>query len=209
MLSLNLGQSDAEQFKLKQAVSLDGANDYIDSNISISDEDFTATGTFIFDRVDQFQVMFGQNGNSGFFLRISNSGKVQLYAGGGYVNTGDTLSALSASTSYDFKLVYTSSTDNYDVSFKLTSATSFTSLFSGARSTTFGTGSANLFIGQKAGINYLNGQCRAFEITGSNPIKYNFNAFRNTTSIHNISGSQVGTATNTTLSDFWSPLYVQ
>ena len=206
-LGLNLGIGNSEQFKLKQAVSLDGANDYIDSNISISDEDFTATGTFVFDVVNQFQVMFGQNGNSGFFLRISNSGKVQLYAGGGYVNTGETLSALSTSTSYDFKLVYTSSSNNYDVSFKLTSDTSFTSLFSGARSTTFG--SANLFIGQKAGINYLNGQCRAFEITGSNPIKYNFNAFRNTTSIHNISGAQVGTATNTTLSDFWSPLYVK
>ncbi len=117
MLTMSLLQSDAEQFKLNQAVSLDGGNDYIDTNISLTDEDWTATGTFVFDVVNAYQVMFGQNGNSGFFLRISNSGKVQLYAGGGYVNDGASLSALSAGTSYDFKMIYTSSTDNYAVSF--------------------------------------------------------------------------------------------
>lgn len=210
MLTMSLLQSDAEQFKLNQAVSLDGANDFINTNISLADEDWTATGTFVFDVVNTYQVMFGQGagtGNQGFFLRISNGGKVQLYAGGGYVNDGDSLSALSASTSYDFKVIYTSSTDNYAVSFKQTGTPNYTALFNGARSTTFDDG-GTLVIGQKGSGNYLNGQCRAFEVNGSSPVKYNFNAFRNTTSIHNIAATQVGTPTNTTLSDFWSPLYV-
>ena len=188
--------------KTKQQLTLDGANDYIETGVVLNTgtDDYTITGTFILNPASSNKgILDGKDSNDdGIRILFDNGGNRMMCSH----NTVD----CNVSGTWDDGAVHTfSMVKSGDTLTATIDSTVATADVSGQTIAV----TAEAEVGRHAGGDYFDGSLREFKfVQGTTTlIDYDFQSNAGTTTIVNSAGTN-GTLTNATLTNAWAKRYV-
>ena len=179
-------------------LNLDGIDDEVNTNYNPQGGNLIIEATIKPDSVTNQRTIFGVNGNSGFWFRISN-GDWQLYSRNGYIFTVGTGIDPTVGNIYDIRVEYDYSTEDWIAKVKLSTDSTYTTVGSGNRLPPIIEG-ANAILGQKGSSGYFDGEYYSFKLTEGGNVKVHYPfAEGSGTTAYDISGNgNHGTITGAT-----------
>ena len=153
-------------------LNLDGIDDEVNTNYNPQGGNLIIEATIKPDSVTNQRTIFGVNGNSGFWFRISN-GDWQLYSRNGYIFTVGTGIDPTVGNIYDIRVEYDYSTEDWIAKVKLSTDSTYTTVGSGNRLPPIIEG-ANAILGQKGSSGYFDGEYYSFKLTEGGNVKVHY-----------------------------------
>lgn len=201
----SFGSPQSQKYKYMVG-TFDGVADEVDTGYIPTGSDLVIDARIKADTVTGQRTLYGVNGNSGFWFRISN-GEWQLYSRNGFIFSTSTGIDPAVGNIYDTRVEYDYSTNDWIARVKLSTDSTYTTVGSGNRLPPI-IGGVSVILGQKGDAGYFDGQYHSFKLTegGVNKVEYDFQRFIGTTTVDDLSGNDNdGTVTvgSGGLDSFW------
>ena len=153
-------------------LNFDGTDDEINTGYIPQGSDLVIDARIKADTVTGQKTLYGVNGNSGFWFRISN-GEWQLYSRNAYIFTTSTGIDPEVGNIYDTRIEYDYSSGDWTAKVKLSTDSTYTTVGSGNRLPPI-IGGATVILGQKGSAGYFNGEYYSFKLTEGGNVKVHY-----------------------------------
>jgi hypothetical protein len=179
----------ALNFKTTQVVVFDGVADEVGTNYSPTGSDLVIDARVKLDSVTSSRTLYSCNTNNGFFFRVEN-GSWDLYSRNGFVIENSTVITPEVGKTYDTRVEYNYSTNDWIARVKLSTDSTYTTIGTGNRLPPI-INFEPVILGQKGSVHYFDGQYHSFKLTegGVTQVDYDFQNDIATTNIVDLSGN--------------------
>jgi hypothetical protein len=168
--------------RTKQVATFDGVADEVDTGYTPQGGNLVIDARIKADTVTDQKTLYGVNGNSGFWFRISN-GEWQLYSRNAYIFTTSTGIDPEVGNIYDTRVEYDYSSGDWTAKVKLSTDSTYTTVGSGNRLPPLIQG-ASVILGQKGGTQFFDGEYYSFKLSdGGAKVEYDFQSDIGTTTV--------------------------